>query len=85
MLLLILLHSHDILNHIMLLLVLQAAFVPASESALDTSYFTSRYSWNTSDGFVYPASDVEDSSDADSLSGSSSCLSNRQDEVVFQL
>ncbi|TKY44812.1 serine/threonine protein kinase IREH1 [Spatholobus suberectus] len=59
----------------------KAAFVPASESALDTSYFTSRYSWNTSDGLVYPASDVEDSSDADSLSGSS-CLSNRQDEVV---
>ncbi|KAJ1438696.1 Serine/threonine-protein kinase, active site [Sesbania bispinosa] len=59
----------------------KAAFVPASESALDTSYFTSRYSWNTSDGLVYPASDIEDSSDADSLSGSSSCLSNRQDEV----
>ncbi|XP_061362632.1 LOW QUALITY PROTEIN: probable serine/threonine protein kinase IREH1 [Gastrolobium bilobum] len=58
----------------------KAAFVPASESALDTSYFTSRYSWNTSDGFAYPASDVEDYSDADSLSGSSSCLSNRQDE-----
>lgn len=63
---------------------MQAAFVPASESAIDTSYFTSRYSWNnTSDGLVYPASDIEDSSDADSLSGSSSCLSNRQDEVVF--
>ncbi|RDX66265.1 putative serine/threonine protein kinase IREH1, partial [Mucuna pruriens] len=59
----------------------KAAFVPASESALDTSYFTSRYSWNTSDGLVYTASDVEDSSDGDSLSGSSSCLSNRQDEV----
>ncbi|MED6222078.1 putative serine/threonine protein kinase ireh1 [Stylosanthes scabra] len=59
----------------------KAAFVPASESALDTSYFTSRYSWNTSEGLVYPASDAEDSSDADSLSGSSSCLSNRQDEV----
>ncbi|KAL4330413.1 hypothetical protein AHAS_Ahas13G0397600 [Arachis hypogaea] len=59
----------------------KAAFVPASESALDTSYFTSRYSWNTSDGLVYHASDAEDSSDADSLSGSSSCLSNRQDEV----
>ncbi|KAK7251743.1 hypothetical protein RIF29_35201 [Crotalaria pallida] len=60
----------------------KAAFVPASESALDTSYFTSRYSWNTSDGgLVYQASDDEDSSDADSLSGSSSCLSNRHDEV----
>lgn len=66
-------------------LVLQAAFVPASESALDTSYFTSRYSWNTSDGLVYPPSDFEDSSDADSLSGSSSCLSNRHDEVVLHL
>lgn len=67
-------------------MILQAAFVPASESALDTSYFTSRYSWNTSDGgLVYPPSDFEDSSDADSLSGSSSCMSNRQDEVVVHL
>lgn len=67
-------------------MILQAAFVPASESALDTSYFTSRYSWNTSDGgLVYPPSDFEDSSDADSLSGSSSCLSNRQDEMVVHL
>lgn len=61
---------------------IQAAFVPTSESALDTSYFTSRYSWNTSDDLVYPLSELEDSSD-DSLSGSSSCLSNRHDEVVF--
>ncbi|KAL5817837.1 hypothetical protein ACOSQ3_026215 [Xanthoceras sorbifolium] len=59
----------------------KAAFVPTSESALDTSYFTSRYSWNTSDDHVYPASEFEDSSDADSLSGSSSCLSNRPDEA----
>ncbi|KAI9101590.1 hypothetical protein K1719_023834 [Acacia pycnantha] len=59
----------------------KAAFVPSSESALDTSYFTSRYSWNASNGLVYPASDIEEYSDADSLSGSSSCLSNRQDEV----
>ncbi|XP_050215392.1 probable serine/threonine protein kinase IREH1 isoform X2 [Mercurialis annua] len=59
----------------------KAAFVPSSESVLDTSYFTSRYSWNTSDDHVYPASEFEDSSDADSLSGSSSCLSNRHDEV----
>ncbi|KAI9380966.1 hypothetical protein POPTR_015G035600v4 [Populus trichocarpa] len=59
----------------------KAAFVPSSESALDTSYFTSRYSWNTSDDPNYPASDFEDSSDSDSLSGSSSCLSHRHDEV----
>ncbi|XP_019436737.1 PREDICTED: probable serine/threonine protein kinase IREH1 isoform X1 [Lupinus angustifolius] len=60
----------------------KAAFVPDSENALDTSYFTCRYSWNTSDGLVYPASDAEDSSDTDSSSGSSGCLSNRLDEVV---
>ncbi|XP_044465999.1 probable serine/threonine protein kinase IREH1 isoform X2 [Mangifera indica] len=59
----------------------KAAFVPTSESALDTSYFTSRYTWNTSDDHVYLASDFEDSSDADSLSGGSSCPSNRQEEV----
>nr|DAD35746.1 TPA_asm: hypothetical protein HUJ06_006386 [Nelumbo nucifera] len=60
----------------------KAAFVPASESALDTSYFTSRYSWNPSDGCVYAASEFEDSSDCGSISGSSSCLSNGQDEQV---
>ncbi|XP_042499463.1 probable serine/threonine protein kinase IREH1 [Macadamia integrifolia] len=59
----------------------KAAFVPASESALDTSYFTSRYSWNTSEEHVYAPSEFDDSSDNGSLSGSSSCLSNRQDEV----
>ncbi|GAV88121.1 hypothetical protein CFOL_v3_31544, partial [Cephalotus follicularis] len=58
----------------------KAAFVPASESLLDPSYFTSRYSWNPADDNVYPPSDLEDSSDADSLSGSSG-LSNRQEEV----
>ncbi|XP_059640675.1 probable serine/threonine protein kinase IREH1 isoform X2 [Cornus florida] len=59
----------------------KAAFVPASESALDTSYFTSRYSWNTSDEHFYAPSEFEDSSDSGSISGSSSCLSNRHDEV----
>uniref|UniRef100_A0A2P2MIV0 non-specific serine/threonine protein kinase n=1 Tax=Rhizophora mucronata TaxID=61149 RepID=A0A2P2MIV0_RHIMU len=59
----------------------KAAFVPSSESAFDTSYFTSRISWNPSDDHAYPPSEFEDSSDAYSLSGSSSCLSNRQDEV----
>lgn len=58
----------------------QAAFVPSSESALDTSYFTSRYSWNPSDNQVLASE--EDSSDDGSMSGSSSCLSNRQDELV---
>ncbi|XP_020099336.1 probable serine/threonine protein kinase IREH1 [Ananas comosus] len=59
----------------------KAAFVPSSDSALDTSYFTSRYSWNPSDEHIYEASEFEDSSENGSVSGSSSCVSNRQDEV----
>ncbi|XP_031091247.1 probable serine/threonine protein kinase IREH1 [Ipomoea triloba] len=58
----------------------KAAFVPTSESALDTSYFTSRFSWNTSDERVLATSDFEYSSDNGSISGSSSCLS-RHDEL----
>jgi hypothetical protein len=61
---------------------LQAAFVPSSDSASDTSYFTSRYSWNPSDENIYEAYEFEDSSDNGSLSGSSSCVSNRQDDMV---
>ncbi|XP_029119205.1 probable serine/threonine protein kinase IREH1 isoform X1 [Elaeis guineensis] len=59
----------------------KAAFVPSSDSALDTSYFTSRYSWNPSDENIYEASEFEDSSDNGSISGSSSCVSNRHDEL----
>ncbi|KAK9010029.1 hypothetical protein V6N11_036547 [Hibiscus sabdariffa] len=59
----------------------KAAFVPTSESALDTSYFTSRYSWNPSDDRAYPGSEPDDPSDADSFSCSSGYLSNRHDEV----
>ncbi|KAL3512153.1 hypothetical protein ACH5RR_024870 [Cinchona calisaya] len=59
----------------------KAAFVPASESALDTSYFTSRFSWNPSDEQVYAASEFDDSSDNGSMSGCSSCPSNRHDEL----
>ncbi|XP_058108208.1 probable serine/threonine protein kinase IREH1 isoform X2 [Magnolia sinica] len=58
----------------------KAAFVPASDSALDTSYFTSRYSWSQSDDRAYAGSDSEDSGDSDSMSDSSSCISRRQDE-----
>ncbi|KAK1315187.1 Serine/threonine-protein kinase AtPK1/AtPK6 [Acorus calamus] len=58
----------------------KAAFVPSSDSALDTSYFTSRYSWNMSDERVYAANECEDSSDSGSPSGSS-CESSRQNEI----
>ncbi|CAA2974568.1 probable serine threonine kinase IREH1 [Olea europaea subsp. europaea] len=59
----------------------KAAFIPASESPLDTSYFTCRFSWNTAEEQVYAVSEFEDSSDNGSISGSSSCLSNRHDEL----
>lgn len=62
----------------------KAAFVPSSKNALDTSYYTSRFDWNPSDEHVSAASEFEDSSDDDSLSGSSSCLSNRNDELGKQ-
>lgn len=69
---------------VFLLLFSQAAFVPASDSVLDTSYFTSRYSWTPSDGGVYPSNQFEDSGDSDSMSDSSG-ISNRPDEVVSNI
>ncbi|RZR79173.1 hypothetical protein BHM03_00004805 [Ensete ventricosum] len=45
----------------------EAAFVPSSDGALDTSYFTSRYSWNPSDEQIFEASEFEDSSDNESI------------------
>lgn len=69
---------------VFLLLFSQAAFVPASDSALDTSYFTSRYSWTLSDGGVYPSNQFEDSGDSDSMSDSSG-ISNHPDEVVSNI
>lgn len=63
--------------------LIQAAFVPMSDGPLDTSYFTSRISWTTLDEHVYPPSELDDSSDADSLSGSNSGMSTGHDEVVF--
>lgn len=68
--------------HSLMFIVPQAAFVPASESAYDTSYFTSRYSWNHSDDHVNATSEFEDTSDDDTASGSSGCLSDKQDELV---
>ncbi|XP_074577686.1 putative serine/threonine protein kinase IREH1 [Curcuma longa] len=59
----------------------KAAFVPSSDNALDTSYFTSRYSWNPSDERIYEASEFEYSSDDGSISGNSSCISNNHDEL----
>jgi serine/threonine protein kinase len=60
----------------------KAAFVPTSDGALDTSYFTSRYMWNSSEGNAYSANNFEDISDCDSSSGSSSSFINGPDEVI---
>ncbi|XP_077232845.1 putative serine/threonine protein kinase IREH1 isoform X3 [Tasmannia lanceolata] len=59
----------------------KAAFVPASDNALDTSYFTSRYSWNPSVNHGSAVSEFEDFSGSDSKSGRSSCISNHQEEL----
>ncbi|CAN6478658.1 unnamed protein product [Victoria cruziana] len=58
----------------------KAAFVPASDGAFDTSYFTSRYSWNQSDERVFSPNEF-DISDTESISGSSDSMSNQQDEL----
>jgi hypothetical protein len=60
----------------------KAAFVPDSENAFDTSYFQSRYSWNYSGERCFPTNENEDSSEGDSLCGSSGRLSNHHDEGV---
>ncbi|XP_010463283.1 PREDICTED: probable serine/threonine protein kinase IRE3, partial [Camelina sativa] len=60
----------------------KAAFVPDSENAFDTSYFHSRYSEKYPDEECLSTNENEDSSDGDSLSGSSGRLNNHHDEGV---
>ncbi|KAL9224364.1 hypothetical protein vseg_000403 [Gypsophila vaccaria] len=59
----------------------KAAFVPAFESAHDTSYFTSRYSWNQSEDHVNTPSEFDDTSDDGTASGSSGSMSDKPDEL----
>ncbi|CAM8906040.1 unnamed protein product [Rhodiola kirilowii] len=56
----------------------KAMFIPTTETALDTSYFMSRYVWNPEDENVHGGSDFDDLTDT--YSGSSSSFSNLQDE-----
>lgn len=60
---------------------MQAAFIPIPDTAYDTSYFTSRHSWNAVDTNAYQEHDMGDSSDCGSSSGSSSTLSSEQEGV----
>ncbi|KAI3965471.1 hypothetical protein MKW92_042780 [Papaver armeniacum] len=59
----------------------KAAFIPAADSAYDTSYFTSRYIWSNADEHLsVAASDFDDMTETCSASCSSSSYSNQQDE-----
>ncbi|XP_010276971.1 PREDICTED: probable serine/threonine protein kinase IRE isoform X2 [Nelumbo nucifera] len=59
----------------------KAAFVPSAEGAYDTSYFTSRYIWKSSDEQVCPSGyDFDDTSETCSTSYSGSSFSNLLDE-----
>ncbi|MCL7041800.1 hypothetical protein MKW94_025258 [Papaver nudicaule] len=59
----------------------KAAFIPAADSAFDTSYFTSRYIWSNADEHLsVAASDFDNMTDTNSVSCSSSSYSNQQDE-----
>ncbi|OVA19533.1 Protein kinase domain [Macleaya cordata] len=59
----------------------KAAFIPAAEGAYDTSYFTSRYIWSTTDEHLsVAASDFDDMTETCSVSCSSSSFSNQHDE-----
>lgn len=57
--------------------------MPDPENALDTGYFQSRYSSNLSDEQRFPTNGNGISSDGDSLSCSSGCLSNHNNEGVI--
>ncbi|KAJ7522875.1 hypothetical protein O6H91_18G030100 [Diphasiastrum complanatum] len=58
----------------------KAAFIPTSDTTHDTSYFTSRHKWSSADDRVYAENEFPDSSDYESSSDSSNCLSSRLEE-----
>lgn len=61
----------------------KAAFVPSPDTAHDTSYFTSRHSWNQIDARVFPEQEGDSSDyDCSGSSGSSSSMDTRREEGV---
>ncbi|XP_024517080.1 probable serine/threonine protein kinase IREH1 isoform X1 [Selaginella moellendorffii] len=61
----------------------QAVFIPSPEGAHDTSYFTSRHKWSSTDGRVYAEQEFPESSDYESsCDGSSSSVSSKHEEGV---
>lgn len=62
---------------------MQAAFIPSPDSAHDTSYFASRYAWNSNEGRLETGSHfVDESDDASTSSGSTSDSDARPEEAV---
>lgn len=65
---------------------LQAAFIPSPDSAHDTSYFASRFVWNSHEGRFISDPPFGDSSDDESTSsGSTSDSDDRHEEAVSLL
>ncbi|KAJ7565559.1 hypothetical protein O6H91_02G065300 [Diphasiastrum complanatum] len=58
----------------------KAAFIPSPDTAHDTSYFTSRHRWSSTDGRVDAEQEFPDSSDYASSSSSRTSLSSRPEE-----
>ena len=62
---------------------MQAAFIPSPDSAHDTSYFASRYTWNSNDGrFETDPNFVDESDNESTSSGSTSDSDARPEEAV---
>lgn len=62
---------------------MQAAFIPSPDSAHDTSYFASRYTWNSNEGrFETDLHFVDESDDESTSSGSTSDSDARPEEAV---
>lgn len=63
---------------------MQAAFIPSPDSAHDTSYFASRFAWNSNEGrHETDPIFVDESDDESTSSGSTSDSDARPEEAVM--
>lgn len=63
-------------------MIFQAAFIPSPDGAHDTSYFASRYAWNSNEGNFEPDPHFDESDDESTSSGSTSDSDDRPEEAV---
>lgn len=59
----------------------KAAFIPSPDGAHDTSYFASRYAWNSNEGNFEPDPHFDESDDESTSSGSTSDSDDRPEEA----